>query len=235
MKWFSVFFILLSTKLLAENVIPVPLLTQLTSKEQTNRNKAEEEVYKLIQKVGADVSIPALTKIVQNHSHPQVRSICKKLLKDEVLNKHRKGFLGIKYIPVRISLYSEEVYLIRVNEVVPNTPAEKAGLKFGDLIIAVGGQQIKSKTKSNKLDSTLTSNYFSYLIKKIAPNETVSFTLLRDNAILTKEVTLAEMNFDNDIQKPQVKEIFTRTRKKNENSFFSFWYGENVKNKSLKE
>jgi S1-C subfamily serine protease len=62
--------------------------------------------------------------------------------------------------------------------VVPNSPADKAGLKEGDIIVKVNGQAIDT---DHPLDATLST---------FAPGDTVSVEVLRDGQTVTVQVTL---------------------------------------------
>jgi S1-C subfamily serine protease len=63
--------------------------------------------------------------------------------------------------------------------VVPDSPADKAGIREGDIITKVDGQAIDG---DHPLDATLSLH---------APGDTVTVELLRDGQTATVEVTLA--------------------------------------------
>ncbi len=65
-----------------------------------------------------------------------------------------------------------------VSGVDPNTPAEKAGIKDGDIIVSVDGKVIDEE---HPLDATLA---------QFSPGQTVTVDVLRDGAHLTLQVTL---------------------------------------------
>jgi S1-C subfamily serine protease len=62
---------------------------------------------------------------------------------------------------------------------VPDSPADKAGIREGDIITKVDGQAIDG---DHPLDATLSLH---------APGDTVTVELLRDGQTATVEVTLA--------------------------------------------
>ena len=69
---------------------------------------------------------------------------------------------------------------IKIGAIVQDSPAEKAGLKIGDIIIALDGE------KTNDLKA------YSDLLKTYSPGDVVKITILRDNIKKTVSVTLEE-------------------------------------------
>ncbi|MDQ3690771.1 MAG: trypsin-like peptidase domain-containing protein [Chloroflexota bacterium] len=69
--------------------------------------------------------------------------------------------------------------------VFPGSPAEEAGLRSGDIIVAVDGEQVSA-------DSDLAT-----LILPHAPGDTITLRVLRDNSSREIEVTLGELPADN--------------------------------------
>lgn len=68
-----------------------------------------------------------------------------------------------------------------VSEVMEDSPAGKAGLQAGDVILEVDGRSIESSTE---LRSTIASN---------GPNTEVRLKILRDGDVITKDLTLGEL------------------------------------------
>ena len=66
--------------------------------------------------------------------------------------------------------------------VVPGGPADRAGIREGDIILSIGDQQIQGQT-------TFTEALFSH-----APGETVSVTVLRGREQRQFDVTLGARN-----------------------------------------
>lgn len=69
-----------------------------------------------------------------------------------------------------------------VGEVVPGSPAQKAGLKNGDIILDVNGKHITS------------ANQLRNMISTMQPNSNVNLKVWRDGAEHTMPVTLGELN-----------------------------------------
>ena len=79
-----------------------------------------------------------------NHSpDPEMRMRCRSLLKHVVLLEYRKqgeGYVGIQMREEQLGADAGGGFGIRVIAVVADTPAAKAGLKVGDLILRFQGQ-----------------------------------------------------------------------------------------------
>jgi len=69
---------------------------------------------------------------------------------------------------------------VAVLEVAKNSPAEKAKLKKGDVIISIGGEKVKSIAE------------FRYQLYKHSPNEKVELEYIRKNKVKKVEITLSE-------------------------------------------
>jgi S1-C subfamily serine protease len=79
------------------------------------------------------------------------------------------------------SLGLEEVHGALVNSVQPGSPAEKAGLRRGDVIVAVNGTTMKD------------GNSLRNEISQRLPGSSATVTLLRNGKEETVDVTLAEL------------------------------------------
>ena len=95
-----------------------------------------------------------------------------------------RGFLGVGSEPLTADV-AEQVNLpvntkgVIITEVTPDGPAEKAGVKRGDVILKVNGKEIQ-----NRDELRLT-------IAQMSPNSAVSIDLSRDGKPMTVNVTLA--------------------------------------------
>ncbi len=70
---------------------------------------------------------------------------------------------------------------VLVNEVLPNSPAQAAGIKAGDVILAVNGKEVDA------------ANEIQILIAEHKPGDVVTLTVFRDGKKSEKKVTLTEI------------------------------------------
>ena len=103
-------------------------------------------------------------------------------------------YLGIYYTPITKSLKDKfnlsvdyGIWVGRDSQgkqvsksVLPNTPAQKAGLRSGDIILEFNGEKITSK------------NPLSKIIQKYNPGDTVKLKVLRDGQIIYLEAVLGQ-------------------------------------------
>lgn len=95
-----------------------------------------------------------------------------------------RGYLGIR--PQRIteairqSLKLNDTTGVLISEVVTNTPAEKAGLQPGDVIVKVNGEKVQGVESFRKR------------IAEIKPGTEVSLTIVRNGRRMTLKAVLAE-------------------------------------------
>ena len=97
--------------------------------------------------------------------------------------KVSRGYLGVRYRPITESLARALKVSPGAAEVVSveeDSPADKAGLKEGDIIVAVDGKTLK------------TADDLAILIANRKPGEKVTLEILRDGKRKTVEVTLGE-------------------------------------------
>lgn len=100
------------------------------------------------------------------------------------------SYLGVQTIEVTKDNFSRfglsEVRGVAVDKVLKDSPAEKAGLQNGDIIVRFDGETISSVKKLTRL------------IGEVAPDHKAKVTVLRNGNERDIEVTLArrEMNFD---------------------------------------
>ena len=96
----------------------------------------------------------------------------------------RPSFLGIQYQELNPQLASEEgltiTYGALLQDIVPGTPAAQAGLRSGDVIVAINGQMIDDR-------HPLVSELLEYVA-----GETISIDVLRDGETFQTTLTLGE-------------------------------------------
>lgn len=100
------------------------------------------------------------------------------------------SYLGVQTVEVTKQNYTRfgltEVRGVAIDEVIKDSPAEKAGLQNGDIIVRFDGENISSVKKLTRL------------IAEVSPDHKAKVTILRNGNERDIEVTLAkrEMNFD---------------------------------------
>ena len=96
-----------------------------------------------------------------------------------------RGMIGVTIQPVTSDIASSlglsQVRGALVNSVQPGSPADKAGIRRGDVITAVNGSAIKD---SNDLRND---------VAQMTPGSTAKMTVVRDGKDQTIDVTLAEL------------------------------------------
>jgi serine protease Do len=98
--------------------------------------------------------------------------------------KVSRGFLGITFQPVdravaeAMGLPSEQGVLVRT--VQPGTPADKAGIRTGDVIMEFDGWPVTDEQK------------FRMMVAQAGPGKDVSVEVIRDGKEMTRRLTLAD-------------------------------------------
>jgi serine protease Do len=113
-----------------------------------------------------------------------------KSVMDQIMSKGKvtRGFLGI--LPQELTPEMAKAFGtpsargVAIAQVEPNSPAQKAGLKVGDVITAVNG---------NPADDV---NSFRLQVAGFAPNTTINLKVERNGQSVNVPVTLGEFNLD---------------------------------------
>jgi Do/DeqQ family serine protease len=112
--------------------------------------------------------------------------------------KVRRGQLGVGIQPVTPEIAAsfglKEANGVLVSGVSPGSPAERAGIKTGDVITAINGQ------------STNNSNDLRNRIASTPPGTEVALTLMRDGKERQVKATLSELTADATRNQPSVSE-----------------------------
>ena len=120
------------------------------------------------------------------------------LLKKDItdIDKHQRivyPFLGVRFVPIDAKVKADRKLSVDYGALVfadngevavtPGSPAEKAGIRVGDIILEIAGEKI---TKDNTL---------AEVVGKKQVGETISLKLLRDGKESTIQLVLAERKF----------------------------------------
>jgi serine protease Do len=99
-----------------------------------------------------------------------------------------RPYIGVWYMPVNPTLAEERdlpvgygAYIATSggdSPIIPGSPAEAAGLRAGDVIVAVDGRQLSSEAD------------LSMMLLPYGPGDTITLRVLRDNSVREIEVTL---------------------------------------------
>jgi serine protease Do len=99
-----------------------------------------------------------------------------------------RPYIGVWYMPVNPTLAEERdlpvdygAYVATSggdSPIIPGSPAEAAGLRAGDVIVAVDGRQLSTEAD------------LSMMLLPYAPGDTVTLRVLRDNSVREVDVTL---------------------------------------------
>ncbi len=113
------------------------------------------------------------------------RSVMDRLIKD---GKVSRGYLGVNIQEVDEDIAKEFNVPERTGAIVadvhPNTPAEDAGLKPGDVIVEFDGKKVKDR------------RHLQFMVAETPPKKKVTLKIIRDGKQMTLNVTLGERPTD---------------------------------------
>jgi serine protease Do len=109
---------------------------------------------------------------------------------DSIINKGKviRGYIGVQVQPLNAELVKQfglqDDKGVLLNDVTEGAPAEKAGLKRGDIIVSLGGKKVDDAFHlRNQVAST-------------APGTTLEIGIIRDGKRLSVQVTVSELASD---------------------------------------
>ncbi len=135
--------------------------------------------------IGVNTAIATSNRSFIGYGFAVPIDLAKKVMDDIVEHgKVKRGYIGISLSTVDAGT-AEAFGLDRpkgvlINAILPNTPAAKANLKEGDIVLSVDGQPVN---RSNQLQS---------LVARKHPGDTVTLAVRRNTENLTVRVTLDE-------------------------------------------
>jgi len=173
--------------------VPDGVVEQLSSEKFEVRVGAYAELKKWSKK--NPKSSPAqLHKIWVSSDDPEVKTRCYTLMKEMVIQRKfgkGKGFVGIMMDPMVIGggqPQGKAKVGIRIVQVLPNTPANKAGLQPGDFIVGIDELDFnKLPVEKKQIDVRTT---FQEYVKSKQPDDVITLHLLRAGKAMDQDVTL---------------------------------------------
>ena len=162
------------------------LATQLGSPEYKTREAATRRLI--------DIGVPAFSMLRSAYHRTdelEVRLRIEKIVRTAYLDYHvynRNGFLGISQQNVPV-VHADDPRIreghigIKVREVIANTAAQEADFKAEDVIVALDGEPLSSKTASPTTE-------FGESIRQRGPGTTVTLSILRGPRELEIEAVL---------------------------------------------
>jgi len=168
--------------------LPSDLLNGLKAENFAERERAEADLLAWTRQ-RAEASLEALYQQSRAAGEPEVRERCLAVLRELVTDAYLRdgvGYLGIRMNPntelANIPDQARQWFAIRVLQVEPGTPAHKAGMLAGDLLLGVDNTfWLQEHTSAVVMDK----------IKSMKAGTQVSVKVCRDGKILDIPVVLA--------------------------------------------
>ena len=173
--------------------IPAKPLADLVSEEFRTREQAQASILEWARET-PEAAIESLYMHAVAAEEPEVRERCLAVLRELVGDEYSRdgeGFIGVRMLDEQADVPGDAKprAVVRVSFVMPKSPAEKAGLKNNDLIVAVEGKFW------HMLPVILP---FSDEIKKHKPGTRIRLTILRDGKLMEVPVVLARRPIEAD-------------------------------------
>lgn len=168
--------------------LPAAFLEGLKSEKFAEREQAEAELLAWTRQ-RPEASMESLYQQSRTADDPELRGRCLSVLRELVSDEYLRN--GVGYIGIRMNPNTEAVnvageakprFAVRVLQVEPGTPAQKAGLLGGDLLLGVDDTAWQQED---------TSAVVSEKIKSLKAGTRVSVKLFRDAKIVDVPLVLA--------------------------------------------
>jgi len=173
--------------------MPDGAVEQLSSEKFEVRASAYAELKKWSKK-NLKSSPEQLHKRWSASDDPEVKTRCYTLMKEMVVQRKfgkGKGFVGIMMDPMLIGGAQRQgnpQVGISIVQVLPKTPAKKARLQPGDVIVGIDEVDFR-KLPENKKQTDVRSIFQEY-VKSKHPDDVITLHLLRAGKAMDQEVTL---------------------------------------------
>jgi len=165
--------------------IPAKLLDGLKSEQFKDRENAQIELLAWARNKPKN-AMDALFQQSRNDEDPEVTERCLAVLRELVDDQYEtegEGYVGILMQDENIVLPEDkqQTNVVRVMQVVPNSPAEKSGLRMNDLVTALDGVEWGGNQAMEP---------FRQRIRELKPGHVVRLKVLRAGQFLDVEVRL---------------------------------------------
>lgn len=173
--------------------IPAKPLADLESEDFRTREQAQASILEWARET-PQVAIESIYTRAVGSEEPEVRERCLAVLRELVGDEYSRdgeGFIGVRMLDEQAHVPGDAKprAVVRVSFVMPNSPAEKAGLKNNDLIVAVEDQIWHMLPVIQP---------FSEEIKKHKPGTRIRLTILRHGKLIEVPVVLARRPIEAD-------------------------------------
>jgi len=165
--------------------VPENLVETLGNEDYLQREDAEEKLTKWIKGKGKEKrkkNLEELEQLKEKAKSPEVKMRLNNVL-DRIIFEpipNTRGYIGIRMNPMMGG--------VSIAQVQPNTPAEKHGLKEGDVIIEIDGVDLTQK----KLHFDEAMLFLRDYVKKKNAGDKLILKLLRNGDEMTKKLKLAD-------------------------------------------
>lgn len=189
------------------------VIKRIDSEEFKDRETARKEL-KIILAEGDQETVEQVVTAAVKSNSPEVKASVRKLV---ILRKHGKAFLGIGHSGGAYNKDEKTVYGILITSVTPQTPAQAAGLRPGDIILSVDdinlneiaqkstenlGKEVTAINKDLFIKDQL-SQRFPSIIQSYHQGDEVVLTFYRNGLIITVQPTLMPYQSVYNLDKPR--------------------------------
>ncbi len=162
---------------------PKETVSRLTAEDYPTRDSAAEALYSWADEGGVEAK-DWLVRTALEAEDPELLSQSAEVLRRLVISelaRERPGFVGIVMWPVAIKDEDSEAFGVAVRKVYADSPAEKAGLDAGDVIVELNGDGWMSESAQDD---------FAEQVGKLGAGETISLAVIRNGKKETEEVEM---------------------------------------------